>query len=105
MYGYIWKLLSGCCVAISGKICLTEKIHLLFTFYIINQISIIIKHLTVLVFLRITIKSYLTGGLVTARRRNSRLKVMTIHNQHHANVSKQRTLLAEVDLTTSKGVA
>ena len=76
---------------------------LIFTFYIINQISIIIKHLTELIFQILTIILYLTevlykqpGGGTPA------LNVMVIRDQRHANASKQRTLLADVDITTSK---
>ena len=42
---------------------------LIFTFYIINQISIIIKHLTGLVFLVLIIKSYLTEVLYSRHSR------------------------------------
>ena len=81
-------------------------IILIFTFYIINQISIFIKHQTRLVFLIFTFKSYLLtevllqpGGGTPARN------VMAIRDQRHANVSKQRMLLADVDVTMHKGAA
>ena len=67
---------------------------LIFTFYIINKISIIILHPIMLLFLIFKIKYCLTvleqpGGGTHA------LNVMTIRDQSYANVSKQTMLLAE----------
>ena len=78
---------------------------LIFTFYIINQISIIIKHIThnSTSFSIFTIKSYLTEVLKKPGGGTPALNVMAIRDQGHANVSKQRMLLADVDVTTFKG--
>ena len=70
----------------------------IFTFYIINQISFIIKHLTGLVFLIFTFKSNLTEVLQQLGGGTPELNVMAIRDQRHANVSKQRKLLADVDV-------
>ena len=73
---------------------------LIFTFYIINQIhvSIIIKHLTGLIFVP------KTGVVQQPEGGTPVLNVMAIRDQRHASVSKRRTLLADVDVTMSKGV-
>ena len=67
-------------------------------FYIINQISIFIQHLTRLVFWILVIKSNLTEVSEQPRSETPALNVMAIHDQRHANVSKQRTLLEDVDV-------
>ena len=68
-----------------------------FTFYIINQISIIILHQIMLVFL-IFRTFCLTEVLEKPGGETPALNVMVIRDPRHANVSKQRTLLADVDV-------
>ena len=64
---------------------------LIFTFYIINQISIFIEHLTRLVVWILVIKSNLTEVSEQPRGETPALNVMAIRDQRHANVSKQGT--------------
>ena len=64
-----------------------------FTFYIINQISIIILHPIRLVFLIFKIKYCLTEVLEQPGGVTSTHNVMVICDQRHPKVSKQRTLL------------
>ena len=66
----------------------------MFTFYILNLISIIILHPIRLVFLIFRIKYCHMEVL-----EQPALKVTTIRDQSHANVSKQRKLLADIDMT------
>ena len=75
---------------------------LIFTFYIINQISIIILQPIRIVFLIFKIKYCLTDLL---EQPEEELNVMTIRGQRHANVSKQTTLLADVDVAPPYGTA
>ena len=76
---------------------------LIFTFYIINQISLFIQHLTRLVFLILVIKSNLTEVSEQPRGETPTLNVMEIRDQRHANVSKQITLLVDVDVAPPQG--
>ena len=69
----------------------------IFTFYIIKLIFIIMLHPVRLVFLIFKIKNWLTEGLEQPRGGNPALIVTAICHQRHANVSKQTTLLADVD--------
>ena len=62
----------------------------MFTFYIINKISIFIQHLTLLVFWILVIKSNLTEVSEQPRGETTALNVIVIRDQRHANVSKQR---------------
>ena len=74
---------------------------LIFTFYIINQISIIILHRIRLVFLIFRIKLCLTEVLEQPWGGTPTLNTMAIHDQchaNHANVSKQITIMADVDV-------
>ena len=71
---------------------------LIFTFYIINQICFIILYQIRLVFLAFEIKYCLTEVLEQPRGGTPALNVMAIHDQRHANVNKQRTLLADADV-------
>ena len=79
---------------------------LMFTFYIINQIFIIILYQIRLVFLILEIKYCLTEikfknvleVLEQSRGRTPALNVVAIRDQRNTNVSKQRTLLADVDV-------
>ena len=71
---------------------------LIFTFYIINQVCFIILHQNRLVFLISEIKYCLTEVLEQQRGGTPALNVMAIRDQCHANVSKQRTLLADADV-------
>ena len=77
---------------------------LVFTFYIINQISVIILHPIRLVFLLFRIKYCPTEVLEQLEGRNLMLNVVAIHDQRHTNVSKQRTLLADVDIAPPHGM-
>ena len=78
---------------------------LTFTFYIINQLSIIILHPIWLVFNIFKIKYCLPEVLEQPGGGNPVFNVMLIHDQSHANVSKQRTLLADVDVAPPHGAA
>ena len=49
------------------------------------------------------IKSYLTAILEQPRCRTPALNVMAIRDERHANVNKQRTLLADVDIAPPQG--
>ena len=71
---------------------------LMFTFYIIIQIAITILHPIRLVFLIFRIKYCLTEVLKQPGGGTHALNVIVIHDQCHAKVSKQRTLLADVDV-------
>ena len=75
-----------------------------FTFYIINQISIFIQHLTRLIFWILVIKSNITEVSEQPRGEIPALSVMAIRDQY-ANVSKQRTLLVDVDVAPPQGAA
>ena len=78
---------------------------LIFTFYtrIINQISIIILHPIRKVFLIFRIKYCLTEVLEEPGGGTPALNVMAIRD--HANVSKQITLFADVEVATTHGIA
>ena len=78
---------------------------LIFTFYIINQISIFIQHLTRLVFWILVIKSNLTEVSEQPRGETPALNVMMVRDQRHADVSKQRMLLEDVDVAPLQGAA
>ena len=56
-------------------------------------------------FLDIVNKSNLTEVLEQPRGKTHALNVMAIRDQRHANVSKQRTLLVEVDVALPQGAA
>ena len=75
---------------------------LIFTFYIISQVSIFNFHLTWLVFQIFCIKSDITYGLEQPKRQISALNVMAIRVKRHANVSKQATLLDGFDVSPLK---
>ena len=76
-----------------------------FTFCFINQLSIIILHPIWLVFIIFKIKYCLTEVLEQPGGGSRAFNVMVIRNQRHANVSKQRTLLADVDVAPHGGAA
>ena len=78
---------------------------LIFTFYIINQISIIILQPIRLVFLIFRMKYCLTEVLEQPGGGIPVLNIMAIHDQRHTKVSKQRMLLADVDFALSHGTA
>ena len=78
---------------------------LIFTFYIIIQICFIILYQIGLVFLIFEIKYCLTEGLEKHGGGTPALNVMAIRDQRHANVSKQRTLLADADVAPHHGSA
>ena len=78
---------------------------LIFTFYIINQICIIILYQIRLVFLIFEIKYCLTEVLEQPGGGTPTLKVMVIRDQRHANVIKQRTLLVDADVVPHHGLA
>ena len=71
---------------------------LIFTIYIIYQIRFIILFQIRLVFLVSEIKYCLTEVLEQPGGGSPALNVMAIRDQRHANVSKQRTLLADADV-------
>ena len=71
---------------------------LIFIFHIINPISAITLHLNALVFVISGIKYHLTEILEQPGGGFPALNVMEIHGRRHANVCKQRTLQAEVDV-------
>ena len=77
------------------------------TIYIISQICIIILPQIRLVFLIhvFEIKYCQTEVLEQPGGGTPSLNVMTIHDQRHANVSKQRTLLADADVAPHHGSA
>ena len=78
-----------------GPVCGTDPVceSYIFTFYIINQISIIILLPIRLVFLIFRIKYCLTEVFEQPGRGTTTLNVMAMCDQRHANVSEQRTLL------------
>ena len=78
---------------------------LIFKFYIFNQISIFIQHLTRLVFWILVIKSNLAKLSEQPRGETPVFNIMAICDQRHANVSKQRTLLEDVDVAPPQGAA
>ena len=77
----------------------------IFTFYIINQICFIILYQIRLVFLILEIKYCLTEVLEQRGGGTPPLNVMALRDQRHANVSKQRTLLADADVNRHHGSA
>ena len=79
---------------------------LIFTFYIINQIYIYIysTHNSES-FLDISNKIELNGVSEQPRGGIPALNVMAIRDQRHANVSKQRTLLVDLDVALPHGAA
>ena len=77
----------------------------IFTFYIINQISNFIQHLTRLVFWILVIKLNLLEVSKQPRGETPAFNVMAMRDQRHANVSKQRTLLEDVDVVPPQGAA
>ena len=76
---------------------------LIFTFYIINKITIIIKHQTGLVFRIFRIKLYITE--VLEQPGGGTPVLMAIRDQLHANISKQRTLLDNVGVSLFQATA
>ena len=68
-----------------------------------NQICIIILYQSWLVFLIFEIKYCLTEVLEQPGGGTPALNVMAIRDQRHANVSKQRTLLADADVAPHHG--
>ena len=78
---------------------------LIFTFYVLNQICFIILYQIRLVFLISEIKYCLTEVLEQPGGGTPALNVIAIRDQRHANVSKQRTLLADSDVAPHHGSA
>ena len=78
---------------------------LIVTFYIISQICFIILYQITLVFLIFEIKYCLTEVLEQPEGGTPALNVMAIRDQRHANVSKQRALLADTDVAPHHGSA
>ena len=76
---------------------------LIFTFCIINQVSIIIPLPVRLVFVIFRINYSLTEGLGQPGGGTPALNFMAICDQRHTNVSNQRTLLADVDVAPPHG--
>ena len=77
---------------------------LVFTFYIINQSYLIIFHPTLSVILIEWNNSFVTEVFEQAGSETHEHNVMVIHEWRHANVDKQRTLSADVDVTPPRGV-
>ena len=73
-------------------------LFLIFTFYIISQVSILNFHLTWLVFRISGIKAGITEVSEQSKRQISALNVIAIRDQRHANVSKQTTVWDGVDV-------
>ena len=80
-----------------------KNLLLIFTVYIISQVSIVNFHLSCLVFRIILIKSDITEVSEWPKRQISVLYAMTIRDQRHTNVSKQTTLLDGVDVVHPNG--
>ena len=78
---------------------------LIFTFYIINQVSILNFHITRLVLQIFRIKSDITEVSEQPKCQLSALNVKAIRDQRHTNVSKQTTLLAGDDVAPPIGAA
>ena len=78
---------------------------LIFTFYIINQVTIFNFHITRLVLQIFWNKSDITEVSEQPKCQLSALNVMAIRDQRHENVSKQTTLLAGDDVTPPIGAA
>ena len=78
---------------------------LTFTFYIINQICFIILYQIKLVVFIFETKYCPTEVLEQPGGGTHALNVMAIRDQGHANVSKQRTLLANADIAPHHGSA
>ena len=78
---------------------------LIFTFYIINQICIIILYQIRLVSLIFEIKYCLIEVLEQPGGRAPVHKVMALRDQRHANASKARTLFADANVAPPHGSA
>ena len=78
---------------------------LIFAFYITNEICIIILYQIMLVFFIFEIKYCLTEVLEQPGGGIPALKVMAIRDYRHANVRKQRTLMANADVAPLNGSA
>ena len=78
---------------------------LIFTFYIINQVTNFNFHITRLVLQIFLNKSDITEVSEQPKCQLSALNVMAIRIQRHENVSKQTTLLAGDDVTPPIGAA
>ena len=76
---------------------------LIFTFYIINQICIIILYQIRLVFLIFEI--IYTEVLEQPGGGTPVINVMAIRDQRHANINKQRKLLADTAIAPPHGLA
>ena len=74
-----------------------------FTFYIINQIYLIIFHPTLLVTLIKWKIEFVTEVLKQTGSETCVHNVMTIDELHHANVDKQSKFLADDDVTPPRG--
>ena len=77
----------------------------IFTFYIINHIAIIFLNPIRLIYIIFIIKYCLTEVLEQPGAGTPVLIFMAISDQFHANVSKQRRLLADVDVAPPHGTA
>ena len=76
----------------------------IYILYFQSNINFILYQIR-LVFLIFEIKILPNGGLGTARGDTPALNVIAIRDQRHANVSKQRTLLANADVGPPHGSA
>ena len=77
--------------------------NLIFIFYIINQICFIILYQIRLEYLIFEIKYCLTEVLEQPGGGTPTLNVIDTRYQRHANVSKQRNLLADADVAPHHG--
>ena len=77
----------------------------IFTFHIINQVSIFDFHITRLVLQKFSIKSDITEVSEQPKCQLSALNVMAICDQRHASVSKRTTLQVGDDVAPPIGAA
>ena len=96
------KMLKFCIIQCKLKICI---LILIFTFYIINQIYLIIFHPKSLVILEKWNILFVTEVLEQPASESPVHNVVAIHEWRHTNFDKQRELLVDVDVTPPRGAA
>ena len=96
------KMLMFCIIQCKLKIWISI---LIFTFYIINQIYLIIFHSNSLVILDKWNILFLTEVLEQPANESPVHNVVVIREWRHTNVDKQRKLLVDVDVTSPRGAA
>ena len=95
------KTLMFCIIQCKLKIWISI---LIFTFYIINQTYLIIFHPNLLVILEKWNILIVTEVLEQPANESPVHNIVEILEWRHANVDKQRMLLADVDVTPPRGV-